>query len=231
MRKVFMFAMMASAMFFTACNKPVAETEKVDGASTMPELSAIRVAGELAKYGQEVSSPLALIEAADILASTPTQEIEAVQTEVSQEVANDGEKNKIALEPAALLAMAKELSFEDEHLLALIAKVETKLNAEAEGTRGAFGGPKRGCYTVYANSTDRYEQKFIADQLAEIAVIGDGDTDLDIYVYDQNGNLIVMDEDYSGDCYVSWYPRWTGTYLLKIVNRGRVYNNYCIATN
>ena len=60
---------------------------------------------------------------------------------------------------------------------------------------------------------------------------GDGDTDLDLYVYDSNGNLIVKDNDYTDDCYVRWYRKWTGRFIVKIVNRGPVYNRYVIVTN
>jgi hypothetical protein len=76
-----------------------------------------------------------------------------------------------------------------------------------------------------------YHLNFIAGRLAEIAVSGDGDTDLDLYVYDQNGNLIQSSEDYSDECYVSWVPKWTGSYTIKVVNRGNVYNRFEIATN
>jgi hypothetical protein len=50
-------------------------------------------------------------------------------------------------------------------------------------------------------------------------------------VYDENGNLIASDTDYTDDCYVRFYPRWTGVFRIKIVNRGGVYNNYAIVTN
>jgi hypothetical protein len=67
--------------------------------------------------------------------------------------------------------------------------------------------------------------------LAVITVIGDGDTDLDLYVYDENGNLIEHDADYTDDCVVTFTPKWTGNFKIKIVNRGRVYNSYVIRTN
>lgn len=70
-----------------------------------------------------------------------------------------------------------------------------------------------------------------AHELAEILVSGDGDTDLDLYVYDENGNYITSDADYTDDCYVRFYPAWTGQFRLKIVNRGGIYNNYVILTN
>lgn len=64
-----------------------------------------------------------------------------------------------------------------------------------------------------------------------VIVNGDGDTDLDLYVYDENGNLMGKDIDYSDYCVVSWTPRWTGPFTIKIKNRGSVYNRYKIYTN
>ena len=71
----------------------------------------------------------------------------------------------------------------------------------------------------------------MANELAEVLVSGDGDTDLDLYVYDSNGNLIAKDIDYSDDCYVRWIPAWTGRFIIRIVNRGPVYNRFVILTN
>ena len=98
-------------------------------------------------------------------------------------------------------------------------------------TRGAVGGPKRAASTVNARSTDRYICKFWAGELAEVAVIGDGDCDLDLYIYDENGNLIASDTDYTDQCICRRVPSWTGAFTIKIVNRGYVYSNYIIATN
>lgn len=98
-------------------------------------------------------------------------------------------------------------------------------------TRGRVNGPGERYSYVYGNSNDLYDVNFIELQLAEIVVIGDGDTDLDLYVYDSNGNLVAKDDDYTDRCYVSWVPRWTGRFTVKIVNRGPILNNYHLVTN
>jgi len=98
-------------------------------------------------------------------------------------------------------------------------------------TRGALGGPRYQVDAVNAKSYLDYQLAFTAGRLAEIVLSGDGDTDLDLYVYDANGNLIAYSEDYSDDCYVSWVPAWTGSYTIRVANRGRVYNRFEIATN
>lgn len=232
MKKVMLLAMVAVGAAMVSCNKPAAQNEQKEEITAVAsqEVSALRVAMNLAKLGYETESPSALIEAANILASTLPQALE-VTVEQGEQVADETEKVKKApLTPAQLLADARDLT-EDANLLALADKVDAKINAQAEGTRGAVGGPKYAHSSVSAHSYTYYDAKFWANEIAEVVVSGDGDTDLDLYVYDENGNLIVSDTDYTDDCYVRFYPRWTGLFRIKIVNRGGVYNNYTIATN
>jgi len=232
MKKLLFFSVIALSAMMVSCNKPAAQNEQKEEitAAASQEVSALRVAMDLAKFGYETESASALIEAANIFASTPTQAFEA-QVEQGAENANETEKvEKVQLDPAKLLADARELT-EDANLLAIADKVSAKLNAQAEGTRGAMGGPKYDYGRVSAHSYTYYDQKFWANEIAEVAVSGDGDTDLDLYVYDENGNLITSDTDYTDDCYVRFYPAWTGLFRIKIVNRGSVYNNYAIVTN
>jgi len=51
---------------------------------------------------------------------------------------------------------------------------------------------------------------FIEGELAEIGVVGDSDTDLDLFVFDSSDNKIATDTDYTDRCYVSWISKWTG---------------------
>lgn len=232
MKKVFFFSVIALSALMVSCNKPAQSNEQKEeiAAQASPEVSALRTAMDLAKYGYEVESASALIEAANILASVPTQALEA-EIEQGVENPNEGAKaEKAQITPAQLLADARNLT-EDVTILAMADKVAAKLDAAAEGTRGAVGGAKYAYGSVAAHSYTYYNQKFWADEIAEIVVSGDGDTDLDLYVYDENGNLITSDTDYTDDCYVRFCPRWTGLFRIKIVNRGGVYNRYAIVTN
>lgn len=233
MKKVMFLSIIVLSAMMVSCGKQTAQTNEQKEeitAQASQELSAIRTAIDLAKYGYEAESASALIEAANILAATPAQDLDAEAT-VNEQTANETEKaDKAQVNPAQLLADARDLT-DDATLLAMADRVSARLNAAAEGTRGAVGGPKRGYGTVYARDYTYYTAKFWANELAEVLVSGDGDTDLDLYVYDENGNLITSDTDYTDDCYVRFYPRWTGTFTIKIVNRGGVYNNYVIVTN
>lgn len=103
--------------------------------------------------------------------------------------------------------------------------------AASTANAGACGGPIRKQDAVCAYSTDTYTIRFHAGELARVTVEGDGDTQLDLYVYDENGNLIDSDVGPGDDCVATFRPKWTGVFKIKIVNRGRVYNQYWLRTN
>jgi hypothetical protein len=84
--------------------------------------------------------------------------------------------------------------------------------------------------TVLAGNTDSYNATFFGGQLAQVTVRGDGDTVLGLFVYDQNGNLIGSTTCASKLCQVSWVPRWTGPFQIRVVNYGGLYNNYTLWT-
>ena len=84
---------------------------------------------------------------------------------------------------------------------------------------------------VRAGRTDVYRERFEGGKFAEVAISGDGDTDLDLYIYDQNGNRICSDIDYGDQAYCSWWPQRTGSFRIEIINLGSVYNEYMLLTN
>lgn len=220
---VSMFVLAIGAMAQSIKEKPELKGESSES------LAAVRLANDLLRYGYANKSTLALIDALQIFSENPTQPLNTTRegTEVD-ESKTDEKKAKVSFDYDTVLADAKKFADGDENLLALIDNID----AEAKGAqRGAVNGPSRHYDAVNGNSTDTYQISFIANVLAEILVSGDGDTDLDLYVYDSNGNLITYDESYSDDCYVRWVPAWTGRFFIKIVNRGPVYNNYVILTN
>ena len=201
--------------------------EKVEAA--LPEgISAIRVAYDLAKYGYGNYSASALIEAAEILAQTQTQPLDVAAEKETAADAGAGEPARPEFTPVNLLASAREFAAGDAAMLAWADTVEGSLGT---ATRGALGGPKEGMEVVAARSTDSYKLAFRAGEPATVFVSGDGSTDLDMYVYDENGNLIDYDEGNSDDCLIRWNPKWTGSFIIKIRNLGNVWNRYAIVTD
>jgi hypothetical protein len=220
---LFCFLVASSSMFAQEIEQK--EELKVDASSA---ISALRLATELVKYGYSQQSALPLIDALQIISENPTQ---TLNVEVKGETATpqtDSKGGIVTLDVAKIATSAKEFADGDETMLALISQVENDANGIH---RGAVNGPRKGCYAVSAGCYNDFDVSFVKGYLAEVLVSGDGDTDLDLYIYDSNGNLITCDTDYTDDCYVRWVPAWTGRFTIRVVNRGGVYNNYVVVTN
>jgi hypothetical protein len=193
-----------------------------------PEMAALQTAYSLAKYGYTHESAAALIGAAEILAQTRTQPMGAKVEQGSGSADAAKKTAKPEFTASNLLADGRKYAAGDKTMLAWAAEVEKALEVQ---TRGASGGPRYQVGVVKAKTYSQYRLSFKAGQLAEVGVSGDGDTDLDLYVYDAKGSLVAYAEDYSDDCYVSWVPAQDETFTIRVVNRGKVYNQYEIAMN
>lgn len=227
MKKI-LFILSIITVAFSGMAQKVEDKPEVKG-ETSESLAAVKLANQILRYGYENKSTLALLDALQIFSENPTQAFMASKEgEAVDESKADGKKAKVSFDYESVLADAKAFADGDPNLLALIDNID----AEAKGAqRGNINGPSRDYAAVNGKSYMDYTASFVANQLAEVLVSGDGDTDLDLYVYDSNGNLIVSDTDYSDDCYVRWVPAWTGRYTIRIVNRGPVYNRFVILTN
>ena len=84
---------------------------------------------------------------------------------------------------------------------------------------------------VLANSINTYYIDFYGNEYAEVAIVGDGDTDLDLFIYDENGNFIASGETYSDVEVVGFTPLWTGTFIVEVHNLGNVYNDFGLGSN
>jgi hypothetical protein len=68
-------------------------------------------------------------------------------------------------------------------------------------------------------------------EYAEVEILGDGRTGLDLYVHDASGQLVDFVETRGDDGYAEFYVSRAATYKVVIVNHGGDYNTYEIATN
>lgn len=86
--------------------------------------------------------------------------------------------------------------------------------------------------TVNSGAIDSYQEWFVSGEQATAVVSGDGDTDLDLYVYDEFERLICSSESNIDDEICQWTPTFNNIgarrFKIKIKNRGSVYNNYTI---
>lgn len=125
----------------------------------------------------------------------------------------------------AMYAMATELAGDDEAILALIE------DAMAEGARGRIGGAVQWLSRLPPGTTDVWEMPFYGNSYAEVAIVGDGDANLDVAVTDENGNVICYDVSWSDKLYCDWTPAWDGYFYVTVQNIGSVRNSYYLMTN
>lgn len=186
----------------------------------------LSVAGQLVKYGYSQGEALPLIQAAQLLQNYVGGTLDAKpESEGGAEETAQKSEGKVQYDPAKLLEDAAAIADGDATLLALIDETKNSV------TRGAVGGHQVSSTCVRANTTDVYKIRFRAHETAVCIVSGDGDTDLDLFIYDSNGNLITSDTDDTDDCVCSWTPKWTGTFTIKVKNYGRISNCYQIGVN
>ena len=82
---------------------------------------------------------------------------------------------------------------------------------------------------VEARSVDTYTVWLRGGETTRIRLSGDGDTELNLCVYDESGRLVASDTLGSGDDRMVFVtPAWTGPFKIKTVNRGCVYNRYIL---
>jgi hypothetical protein len=76
---------------------------------------------------------------------------------------------------------------------------------------------------------DRWRVCRAAGDVTTVVMDGDGDTDLDLFVYDENGNRIVSDTRSSDYGEVRWRALWSACFEVRVVNLGLVPNLYRIS--
>ena len=101
--------------------------------------------------------------------------------------------------------------------------------AASSAEAGRLPNPGSDVATVAAFGTVTYDEDFYGGERAAVAVVGDGSTMLRVTVYDENGNYITSDTGYT--CSVSWYPRWTGEFTIKVTNLGSYRNTFVMRSN
>jgi len=198
--------------------------------STRGVLTDVVLAQELFAYGSAARDPLAVITAARIAAGAAPQETARTKDEQGGEMAaaETAPKTNEAGPPelATMLETARDLAGDDARLQDMIKDV-----AEFS-TRGRAEGPLRHRDEVRAQATDIYRDlHFRSGELAEVMVIGDGDTRLELAISDDGDQEICRKIGYANILSCSWVPRFPGAFTIRVANLGRVYNRYDLYTN
>ena len=104
-----------------------------------------------------------------------------------------------------------------------IAAIAVLALASAAGTAGAAAWALGG--RVQAFATNRHSL-YVGSSEALVVVRGDGDTDLDCWLYNPRGRLVASDTDGTDVCALAAPD--VGTHRLVIENLGEVFNDYVI---
>ena len=188
-------------------------------------LEDITLAHRLAVYGERARKPLPLITAAEILLANPGRPLESADPDTIAAGA-------VLPEPARLLATARTLAAGDTNLLALIRPLERAAAQVARGgPRGSARGPRQLYGRVGAAEKREHTVEFRGREPAVVYVSGDGDSDLDVFVYDAAGQLVASAVGPRDECVVRWTPERLGVFRVEVRNVGRAPNWYWMATN
>lgn len=199
--------------------------DEAKDAATNP-VETLALARDLYAIGERDEDPILVIAAARLAAQVPTKptENEPEQAALTEGEPVDGPGTDTP--PATLETMletARELADGDETLVAMIDEID------ATGTRGPVRGVLTDVETAAGRSYVQYTEVFRAGELAAAEIDGGGDGDLDLYVYDQNGNEICRSTRYGDREICVWRPRWQGPFRVRVVNLNTYNNRYRLA--
>lgn len=222
-----MLVCMCGAALFAQIGPDGTKEEQTQAENT--DIKNIQLAYSLADYGWENDSATALLQAAEILSGIPTQE---AKIESEQEGTQKGTGDTVAKDysPEKILADARKLAGKDKNIKSWADRIEKALKTV---TRGASYGPETWfgmCYG-YGSTRTRGRISFDGGRLAEVYIGSSTGADLDVYVYDDRGNLVAYDESYASDAYVWWYPRYTGRHTIIVKNRSPYDTGVILFTN
>lgn len=224
-----LFAALATTALVTLSLPVMAENKgpNVDTSATGTKggVATLALAQDLYALGMANKDALTVLTAAKLAASVEVKEVEQKKKTEGTETAGQEDGVDAPVDAATMMASAKELAGEDEVLAGLIE------DAEAEGSRGRIGGASSTLSRLPAGQTDVWEVPFYGNSYAELAVVGDGDANLDVLVTDENGNTICYDVSWSDKVYCDFVPSWNGYFYVTVQNNGSRRNSYYLMTN
>ncbi len=195
------------------------------GTGTKGGVAQMAMAQDLYAMGMAQKDALTVLTAAKLAAGVDVKDVERELTTEAGTTEEEADGADLPVDAATMLASAKTLAGEDEVLVGLVE------DAEAEGSRGRIGGASSTLSRLPAGAVDTWKVPFYGNSYAELAVVGDGDANLDVLVSDENGNTICYDVSWSDKVYCDFVPAWNGYFVVTVKNAGRKRNSYYLMTN
>lgn len=200
------------------------------------EMQSAALAFQMSKYGYDNQKPIYLITAAQTLIDHPVKG-DFVPLSVSDSLDTNAikyksKKQSVKLDPLKLLADARLMTDKkDTALIAMINTLQNSIPKDYEKKRGRKFSPLVQEYTIDSKSTKTLSTVFNGKEIAEVLIVGDGKSNLDLFVYDASGKLIMADTNPLDNCYISFTPKQTANYTIVVKNKGKTYNECMLMTN
>lgn len=196
-------------------------------AQLSPAAAAVATAGDalgLAAWARDNDDAEAMLVAARMMASIGAVG-EGEEPEATASSTATGEASGAAPTAASLFDEAVELAEGDPDITERISA------ARAVGSRGLAGGPVSWVRDISAMSSVSYRMTPVGGYVWNVIAAGDGDTDVDMEIFDQNGNLVCRDISPWSRASCSITPAWTGPFTVRVSNLGGVWTRTLIMSN
>lgn len=211
-----------SAMPVAAGSGPVNAVADASGGGR-GDVATLALAYELLALGRESGDALVVLVAARMAAGVET----APGSDATLTPGGPDTRDALLPPPTAeeMFKLAAELAAGDAAMLAMIA------DQQAEVSRGAIGGVKQWASRIGSGYTDVWEIAFEGSAPAEVAIIGDGQSNLDMVLTDENGNVLCFESSPDDQAYCDFVPAWDGNFYVSVENTGNDRNTYYLVTN
>ena len=125
---------------------------------------------------------------------------------------------------AGMLAAARALAGNDEILLTLLDRIEAEpLDGRITATSAES--------TLPAGQRDRWSLAFFGVARAEVGLVGDGDSNLDLEITDDTGATVCLAAGPDDIAYCDFVPARNGTFMVTVTNLGEGENSYRLLRN
>lgn len=227
MRKLLLFALWAFCLNAIA-QDVLPDTPSAEILSKKEMAEMIHTADQLVVYGYNTEQALPLIQALEIynrfgVSDVPGSRVRESSTVDTTMYEPAKKESQVSFKIEDIIAAAMRFANGEESIQAMIKSVGT--------TRGRVGGPVRHHDNIPAHSTHIYRILFKGGEPVMVSLSGDGDTDLEMYIYDEDDNMVYDDAVFCSANEPIFTPKWTSRYKIKIVNKGNVYNRYVLSIN
>lgn len=207
-----------------SAQESVSKAEKQTRPSEL--LAQQKLAAQLVLFGSKSGNAMPFLTALSMMSDAPTSPIRGEKVDNLSPKAS--KKSATSMDPKVIAEMAKPLCDGQRSMCEILTILQSQAS---EQQRGAVGGPCMATDVVPALASHTWNIRFAGGELAEVIVVGDGDIDLELMVFDDAGNAVTSDKGGADGCYVNWTPEKAGNYTIKIANIGSQDGQYVIITN